>query len=1531
MKKIIGLLLFAVLLTVSLAAITPAEDGYVYTYRGDMNQNGEADLADVLMILRGYLDGNAPAEADTNADGKVTIMDAVKMLRATTGSIPLPGVPNEKYLPVSHLENFSVPSVSLATDGLSATVSARYVEGGIEVTVTAKTKDYTKDSNVGVYLQGLRSIERADRRCIFFTAYANGSYKLQRRLYEEDGFAVETLANPTTKNNDCYYTYTKSADGFVTKIFASYAFLNVTEAQAYGNMRLFPRITVGSTTVQYDQYGAYYSQADTWLVCDTDGNLVRRDFDTVSFAEDIDKDSEYASLEFLSSLATIAPADGQKLFVAGAGAPLFSDRAYAFEESGFPKELCGKAYLYAPIGGGTVTVTEAGYVVLLAGENSIYDARNKKVIAGGFTPLILQASTPMNFAATRDNADLGNWYVKYCEVGETVNFGKWTVPFGNGETSPFPWQTTPATVQRPTDSYYALSERNWQGVPTLAVTNGGRLFASWVTGGTAEPRIENYDTFAYSDDGGKTWVEYGVIDTYKATDANKITKISDAQMWVDNETNTLYVFYLLSGAQHSNFEKNSGVWVFTVDNPDAPAAEWNFSEHWYCFPGLLRNNITVLSDGTWLAAPNYYMDGRFAIVYASADRGKTWTERGRAYIPQALNFDETVLTELADGSVWMTVRTARGAIYQSFSFDKGATWTLGVASEHISPSTRSQVFRTASGALCTLRNNHASERLNLVAQLSYDEGETWTEPLLIYAPKNSYPDFSIGSDGVIHVIVDSGRYKSGNSWADRDGSVLWGALFHIALTEERIAAGGHIENDELNVISVCREAPAIKNRNLLPMSYLTDFCESSITVAQKAKTTATATYTAAYGDTGVTVTATVVDPTVYTVADEVESGDGVTVILQGTSSVAFGDRFAVRFFCDGGGSHVLQRYDNSGGFAADNTVDPTKKNDSCYYTFAKTADGYTVTYFASYAFLRMTKEQAFGNVRVLLALRNTDSADNTAYFEYGTDLGVHPELPYTWLQLTAENRFVRGDFDTVSFAEDILPSNAYADLAFLDNLATISAGANSTLREAKPGAQVFNDRTYSFEQSFLPAELVGKAFVGAPIKGDTTTVTKAGYVVLAVGELSSYDALNTKVQAAGWTQILYAAGTPYNSGVRVNAPDLVNWYVKYCEAGEKIAFGKWAVPFANGETTPFAWDAKGAEVIIGSTDPYYGFDTRLWNGCPSVEVTSSGRIFAAWTTGGKSEGYPENYIVFAYSDDGGVSWKEFCVVNNGKADDPDKTSTVCDIQLWLDKETETIHCFYINTGKNPPYEKGSAVWTFTMRNLNGDVRDIEYSEHRYAFPGLARNNITVLSDGTWLIAPNSFLDERYCVVYASTDKGETWTLRSRVYVPEALNYDETMVTELADGTLWMGVRASTSKKAMYQAFSFDKGYTWTVSSPSHIFNCNTRFNFTRLESGALLMVYNAESGRKKMTAALSYDEGLSWPYRVTLYEAYSTYPDVSLYYDEDGGEQIHIIFDRDRYEYGQIFHVTLTEEYIRENNGKVLSPETDLHLVTTLK
>ena len=1535
MRNFLVLIIFALLFCICAFAVTPSDDGYVYFTYGDMDRSGECDVKDMLMIINAVLNNKNNLVADANNDGVISLLDAIRMMRIVAGMEEPNIAIDTNYLPKAHLENFSESNISLNVGEANAIYSAEYVDGGIAVTANIDAKSLSKDDYVGINLQSVNSIMEADRRLVRFICYGDGSYSLKRHLYSEGELVAEVVDNATTKNDEFYYSFAKTDGGYTLTVFASYEFLHSTEERSYGEIRLLPMMKCGETKVTYSELGAYYSNPETWLVLNRENKLVRDDFSVTSFADGIAADSKYKNLDFLDSLATIV-ATKCTLKTAAVGAPLFTDRAYSLEEHFFPTELIGKAYLYAPISGSIVEITEPGYVVLAVAENSTYDARNQKVVAAGFEPLMLAAGSSMNNASYRNNADLVNWYIKYCELGESINLGKWTIPFANGETGTFPWETTSASlIMSPGDNYYAAEERSWNGCPTVAVTSGGRLFAGWVTGGTAEPRVENYDVMAYSDDGGETWTEIGVIDTYKNGDSNKVSKVNDVQMWLDADTNVLYIFYEMSGMQ-SNFEKNCAVWVFTIDNPDAPMTEWNISEHWYCFPGLLRNNITVLSDGTWLAAPNNYMDGRYTVVYASTDKGATWSIRGKAYIPQALNFDETVVTELSDGTLWMTVRTARGAIYQSFSFDKGATWTLGVASEFANPSSRFQFFTTKSGAICAIWNDSSSARVNLKAALSYDDGKTWTKPLTIYAPKNSYPDFSIEKDGTIHVVFDSGRYKSTNSWQDRNGTTYYGAIYHVALTEEQIKNGGYLMAAELNTVTVCSETPEIEGRAFLPLSYLTDFKEKDIVISETAKTTATATYSAEYGESGVTVTATVKDPTVYTVAGDIKSGDNVTIMMQGVNSIAVTKRFTVGFTCDGAGNYILGNHTSFDEYTEIEGIDPTKVNDKCYFTFTKTSEGYKVNLFVSYDLMHVGSEQAFGKVRMAISLRNADSSSESAYRLYGEDEGVMCNgkytLPNTWLVLDKENNFIRDDFDTVSFAEDVVPSNPYSDLKFLDNLATISAGENGVLREAKAGAQVFIDNTYSFEESYLPKEVIGKAFVGGLYEeGCSATVTESGYVLLLAGEYASYDRRNEKIKNAGWTQILYAAGTPFNKGVRVGVAYLSNWYVKYCEAGETISFGKLAIPFANGETTPFDWDAKGADVIIGSTDPYYGFSTRLWNGCPTIEVTNGGRLISAWTTGGTREGQPENYIVFAYSDDGGARWKELCVVNSEKADDPDKTTTVCDIQIWLDKETNTLHCFYINTSKNPPYEKASAVWTFTMTDIDGEVSDIQYSEHRYLFPGLLRNNITVLSDGTWIVAPNNFLDERFCVIYASTDKGQTWTLRGKAYVPEALNYDETIVTELCDGTLWMGVRASSEKSAMYQAYSFDEGYTWTMSSPSNIFNCNTRFNFTRLESGALLMVYDAASGRKKMTAALSYDDGLSWTHSVTLYEAYSTYPDVSLYYDADGKETIHIIFDRDRYEYGQIYHVALSEEYIRDNNGKVLSPEKDLNLVTTLK
>ncbi|MBQ8837577.1 MAG: hypothetical protein IJ002_08770 [Clostridia bacterium] len=253
-------------------------------------------------------------------------------------------------------------------------------------------------------------------------------------------------------------------------------------------------------------------------------------------------------------------------------------------------------------------------------------------------------------------------------------------------------------------------------------------------------------------------------------------------------------------------------------------------------------------------------------------------------------------------------------------------------------------------------------------------------------------------------------------------------------------------------------------REYYPISYIEDFCEKELSISLSATGTATATYSAEYVTGGIKVYATVVDPVIYTSSGSVGSNDNVTVHLQAANSIMRGDRFAVYFQCDAGGNYKLCRYsDADGGFAAvtsDEVADPSAENDTFYYTYEKTYDGYKVSLFASYDFLRMPEGYAFGKTRMLLSLRNTDSADSTNYYVYGSDEGVSYDMPNTWLVLDKDNNFTRDDFDTVSFKEDMLSDNEFADLKFLDSLAVLEAGEGCTLRETKAGASLFSNRTY---------------------------------------------------------------------------------------------------------------------------------------------------------------------------------------------------------------------------------------------------------------------------------------------------------------------------------------------------------------------------------------------------------------------------------------------------------------------------------------
>lgn len=761
----------------------------------------------------------------------------------------------------------------------------------------------------------------------------------------------------------------------------------------------------------------------------------------------------------------------------------------------------------------------------------------------------------------------------------------------------------------------------------------------------------------------------------------------------------------------------------------------------------------------------------------------------------------------------------------------------------------------------------------------------------------------------------------------------------------------------------------------LKTSYLENFYAESIKFSA---VNATSEWTAKYTDDGVEVTVKVTDDDLYCSGDMTKS-DNIYFYIQPVNSIIYADQLALRVRCTTDGSVEVKRWNGP----KDSFYAETPAEDANFkHAFAKTDDGWTVTVNIGYDYFGLEKEYSYGKVRLFPSMTdaNADGYTEVMYDAVDTNMARWRMDTYFVISTNENGGFVRDDFDKLSFEEDIVQAKLDESLVgvkFWEDLATIeSNSAKTTIREVKVGASNFSNRTYGMEEGSLPTELIGKAYGCGPISGSSVKVTKAGYVVLEAGLYSGYESLNESIVSDGWKLVLKAAKTPYNTATRAGtsaAPDLANWYVKYCEVDEVIAFGtSWSVAYGEGATTAFDWESKAPYTILDSksvyewgtapantklidsdTDHYYSLygannvneeesydsdgnlvgyiDDRIWNGVPSVAVTEGERVFAVWSTGGKAEGQPQNYAVMAISNDNGKTWTEFGYINSEKNDDADKTTTVCDAQFWMDHETDTLHCFYLVSSTLEAFEKSSAVWTFSIANVSEDYSKWEFSEHRYLFPGLLRNNLLVIDDNgveTWLAAPNDYMDERFTVVYASTDKGETWTLRGKAYIPKAYNYDETILVEKEDGSIWMTVRNSSG--VLLQSFSLDKGYTWTLSSATDIYNCTTRFNITRLSSGALLMIGNAASGRTMMTAYLSYDDGETWPYSVTLYKEYTTYPDVDTITVNDE-EQIHVIFDRDRYNYGRIYHGVLTEAYIKAHNGEFIGGSSYFNMVTTIK
>ncbi|MBQ8885243.1 MAG: bacterial Ig-like domain-containing protein [Clostridia bacterium] len=394
----------------------------------------------------------------------------------------------------------------------------------------------------------------------------------------------------------------------------------------------------------------------------------------------------------------------------------------------------------------TATIEESGVIYVFAGKSFAGEGFKKTMAMESFID------------GVDDRLFL---YEKAFEEGETLSVQGAYMIIVDGEESEDIFRTVAAKAiyfDDIPDEY--IIEKNWlfMGTPVLEIMPSGRIYVGGMTGGRTEPVIENCVIYYYSDDNGKTFNPYFIVDHPYET----MGRTFDNQLWyVDGK---LWAFW----AQADKVFGSGKIRVFGMysENPDAEnIKDVVWSEPISLLDGLMNSKPVKLSDGSYIYNSNQpEKNAGIVNIYKSTDKGMTATKIGEAAANPAsqMVFTEGKIVELPNGTLWLLKRVdgTEDRTEQSFSTDGGKTWTVGSYNETLLCGSSRFVFtKLPSGNLlyvgCVGRNRNRS---NMTAMLSTDNGQTWQYSLeLDHRTWVSYPDFAYLPDGKIMIMYDKGR------------------------------------------------------------------------------------------------------------------------------------------------------------------------------------------------------------------------------------------------------------------------------------------------------------------------------------------------------------------------------------------------------------------------------------------------------------------------------------------------------------------------------------------------------------------------------------------------------------------------------------------------------------------------------------------------------------------------------------------------------------------------------------------------------